>query len=77
VLDAFEGPAYELRRLDLVDGCHGWAYVCHPDAEILDRDWSPGEFRAQHLPAYIENCAVWRRHHATDARDPRNCAQIF
>ncbi|WP_285494346.1 gamma-glutamylcyclotransferase family protein [Actinomadura sp. NBRC 104425] len=61
LLDAFENPLYDLKRLDLVDGRHGWAYVCNPTAEVGDDDWSAERFQAQHLPAYIERCAAWRR----------------
>lgn len=66
VLDAFEGPLYELRRIDLLDGRHGWTYVCNPEADILDEDWSPEEFQARHLPAFIERCAAWRRRHEAE-----------
>jgi gamma-glutamylcyclotransferase (GGCT)/AIG2-like uncharacterized protein YtfP len=63
LLDAFEDPVYNLQRLDLVDGRHGWTYVCNPDAEVLPHDWSIEDFTNQHLPAYIERCAAWRQRH--------------
>lgn len=61
VLDAFEDPVYELTRVDLVDGHHGWAYVCNPGAEVGETDWSGEDFQTQHLTAYIERCTAWRR----------------
>jgi gamma-glutamylcyclotransferase (GGCT)/AIG2-like uncharacterized protein YtfP len=60
VVDAFEDPLYELKRVELVDGGHGWAYACKPD-DVEPDDWSAEEFEAQHLPAYVERCAAWRR----------------
>jgi gamma-glutamylcyclotransferase (GGCT)/AIG2-like uncharacterized protein YtfP len=62
VLDAFENPLYELTRVELTDGTHGWAYACTPD-DVEPHDWSAEDFEAQHLPAYIERCAAWRRRH--------------
>jgi len=61
VLDKFEDPVYDLKRLDLTDGRHGWAYVCNPGAEVGEDDWSPEEFQQQHLPAYIDRCTAWRQ----------------
>jgi gamma-glutamylcyclotransferase (GGCT)/AIG2-like uncharacterized protein YtfP len=61
VLDAFEDTVYELLRLDLIDGRHGWTYVCSPDAAVLPDDWSIEDFNDQHLPAYVERCAAWRQ----------------
>jgi gamma-glutamylcyclotransferase (GGCT)/AIG2-like uncharacterized protein YtfP len=61
VLDAFEDPVYELKRIDLADSRHGWAYACNPDAKVGKDDWSAEDFEARHLPAYIERCAAWRR----------------
>jgi gamma-glutamylcyclotransferase (GGCT)/AIG2-like uncharacterized protein YtfP len=61
VLDAFEDPVYELKRLDLIDGRHGWAYVCNPGAPVEPHDWSAEDFQTQHLPTYIDRCAAWRR----------------
>ncbi|HEV7933056.1 MAG TPA: gamma-glutamylcyclotransferase family protein [Actinomadura sp.] len=67
VLDAFEDTVYELQRLDLTDGRHGWAYVCDPNAEVLSEDWSAEEFTREHLPAYVQRCAAWRQRY--EARD--------
>lgn len=61
LLDAFEGPIYELRRIDLTDGRHGWAYVYNTEAEVGADDWSPEEFETRHLPAYVKRCAAWRQ----------------
>ncbi|WP_344586138.1 gamma-glutamylcyclotransferase family protein [Actinomadura vinacea] len=60
LLDAFENPLYELKRVELTDGAHGWAYACTPE-EVEPHDWSAEDFEAQHLPAYIERCTAWRR----------------
>ncbi|GLY74399.1 gamma-glutamylcyclotransferase family protein [Actinoallomurus iriomotensis] len=67
VLDAFEDPVYELTRIDLIDGRHGWAYACNPDAEVGADDWSAEEFETRHLPAYVERCAAWRRRYENQA----------
>jgi gamma-glutamylcyclotransferase (GGCT)/AIG2-like uncharacterized protein YtfP len=40
VVDAFEDPVYDLRRLELADNRHGWTYVCNPEAEVLAVPWS-------------------------------------
>ncbi|GAA3214728.1 gamma-glutamylcyclotransferase family protein [Actinocorallia longicatena] len=63
VLDAFEDPVYDLRRLDLVDGRHGWSYTCNFGAEVLETNWSAETFARDHLPAYIERCTAWRHRH--------------
>ncbi|RKS79590.1 gamma-glutamylcyclotransferase (GGCT)/AIG2-like uncharacterized protein YtfP [Actinomadura pelletieri DSM 43383] len=61
LLDAFEDPVYELVRVDLTDGRHGWTYACNPGAEVGDDDWSAEEFEARELPAYVERCSAWRQ----------------
>ncbi|TYC18764.1 gamma-glutamylcyclotransferase [Actinomadura syzygii] len=63
VLDAFEDPVYELVRIDLVDGRHGWTYACATATDVGPDDWSAEAFEAEHLPAYVERCAAWRRRH--------------
>ncbi|GAA2134642.1 hypothetical protein GCM10009727_28540 [Actinomadura napierensis] len=65
VLDAFEDPVYELVRVDLGDGRHGWTYACNDGADVGPDDWSADDFEAQHLPAYVERCAAWRRRYET------------
>jgi gamma-glutamylcyclotransferase (GGCT)/AIG2-like uncharacterized protein YtfP len=64
LLDAFEDEVYELQRVELADGHHGWAYVCDADAQVHTHDWDPEEFVAQHLARYVDNCVAWRRRHA-------------
>ncbi|MEO3825889.1 gamma-glutamylcyclotransferase family protein [Actinomadura sp. B10D3] len=59
LLDAFESPFYELKRVELTDGSHGWAYACTPDV-VGPEDWSAEQFEAQHLAAFAERCAAWR-----------------
>ncbi|MEV5703857.1 hypothetical protein [Actinoallomurus sp. NPDC052274] len=66
-LDAFEGPTYELTRITLIDGRAAWSYVWTARAEAGAGEWSPEEFAARHLPAYVERCAAWRRGSADDA----------
>jgi gamma-glutamylcyclotransferase (GGCT)/AIG2-like uncharacterized protein YtfP len=61
ILDAFEDPVYELKKLDLIDGRHGWTYACNPGADIEQADWNAEQFEQQHLPAYIERCTAWRQ----------------
>lgn len=61
VLDAYEGPGYELRRLGLDGGRQGWTYVCGPDVPVLDHDWSYDLFEARHRAWFVADCAGWRR----------------
>jgi gamma-glutamylcyclotransferase (GGCT)/AIG2-like uncharacterized protein YtfP len=61
VLDAFEGPAYELTRIALIDGRSAWSYVWTARAEVRTDEWSPEDFAAWHLSAYVERCAALRR----------------
>jgi gamma-glutamylcyclotransferase (GGCT)/AIG2-like uncharacterized protein YtfP len=61
VIDTFENGGYDLTRLTLVDGRHGWSYTCARDIEALAEDWSADEFAAEHLAAYVERCTAWRR----------------
>jgi len=61
VLDAFEDPVYDLVRVDLVDGRHGWTYAWDDTTDVSPDDWSPAYFKARHLPAYVQRCAAWRR----------------
>jgi gamma-glutamylcyclotransferase (GGCT)/AIG2-like uncharacterized protein YtfP len=59
IIDAFEDPVYDLRRLSLQGGGHGWAYVCADPAEALPTAWSYEMFVAEHLAGYVERCAAW------------------
>jgi gamma-glutamylcyclotransferase (GGCT)/AIG2-like uncharacterized protein YtfP len=68
VLDAFEDPVYELVRVALTTGRHGWAYACNPGTEVGPDDWSPEDFQARHLPAYITRCEAWRRRYEDQAQ---------
>jgi hypothetical protein len=65
IIDAFEDGGYDLTELILTDGRPGWAYTLAKDSAALPSDWSPGEFAARHLAAYIERCAGWRHRHET------------
>jgi gamma-glutamylcyclotransferase (GGCT)/AIG2-like uncharacterized protein YtfP len=60
VLDEFEDPLYELRRLEIDEGRHGWAYICEGGADVCSHDWDPKEFASRHLERYSENCHGWR-----------------
>ncbi|MCO5971271.1 gamma-glutamylcyclotransferase family protein [Actinoallomurus soli] len=66
-LDTFEGPAYERTRITLIDGRAAWSYVWIATAEAGAGEWSPQEFAARHLPAYVQRCAAWRRSSADHA----------
>ena len=69
ILDAFEDDIYELLRLDVTDGRHGWAYVCPAEAHTARTDWHADQFVARHLGAYIGACVAWRqRYDATPCR---------
>jgi hypothetical protein len=63
VIDAFEGPMYELERVNLIDGRTGWTYVCNPGTKADEQDWSAQEFEQRELPAFVERCAAWRQRH--------------
>jgi gamma-glutamylcyclotransferase (GGCT)/AIG2-like uncharacterized protein YtfP len=60
VIDAYEDDFYELRRLTLVDGRTGWAYLTRDPAVALPTDWSPEEFSAGHLEGFAGECVAWR-----------------
>ncbi|MBL7495838.1 gamma-glutamylcyclotransferase [Frankia sp. CNm7] len=61
-LDAFEADIYTLDRLTLTDGGHGWAYTCTDTPELAHQAaWSPDVFAREHLTAYVERCAAWRK----------------
>ncbi|MFD0685879.1 gamma-glutamylcyclotransferase family protein [Actinomadura fibrosa] len=80
LLDAFEGPMYELLRLELVDGRYGYTYACRSGVEVGEGVWSAEDFREHHLRAYVEQCAAWRWHYDVGERvgsDPRVCPQAF
>jgi gamma-glutamylcyclotransferase (GGCT)/AIG2-like uncharacterized protein YtfP len=65
-LDAFEADLYTLTRVHLDHGQHAWTYACTKPAEVVPAaPWSPDEFARNHLPAYLERCAAWRRRHET------------
>ena len=67
-LDAFEADIYTLARVHLDHGRPAWAYACTDPAEFLPAAlWSPAEFVRDHLPAYVERCAAWRRRHESSA----------
>lgn len=63
VLDAFEDPVYELVRVDLADGRHGWAYAWDETTDVAPENWSPEHFKAHHLPTYVQRRAAWRRYY--------------
>ena len=61
LVDSFEAPFYDLELLELDDGGRAWAYVCNSSAPLLEGDWDRDGFAAQHLAAYLQRCATWRR----------------
>ncbi|MFH8407614.1 gamma-glutamylcyclotransferase family protein [Streptomyces sp. NPDC018019] len=56
ILDAFEDDRYDLRKLMLTCGSHGFAYVW-PDGEVREENWSAQQFRTCHLQEYAARCA--------------------
>jgi gamma-glutamylcyclotransferase (GGCT)/AIG2-like uncharacterized protein YtfP len=70
VIDAYEDDFYHLRRLTLVDGRQGWAYLTEDRRIGLPADWSPNDFTSRHLAAFVGDCTGWRRRYRTgQARD--------
>ncbi|SRR6266545_574497 len=67
LLDAFEDDVYELRRITLTDGGHGWAYVCADHTDAAAHDWDINTFEHDHLIDYLKRCAAWRRRYAPSA----------
>jgi hypothetical protein len=61
VLDAFEDNLYDLARLTLDNGHHGWAYVSDANAAVLPADWNAAEFMTRELRPYVERCRRWRQ----------------
>lgn len=59
LFDAFEGPVYEPRRLQLTDGTTAAAYVWIDELLVLAADWDVERFRREDLAAYLERCARW------------------
>lgn len=47
------------------DDIFGKRNACNPDARVGTDDWSAEQFQTQHLPAFIERCAAWRRRYET------------
>lgn len=61
VLDAFEGPFYEARPIELASGRSEWTYVCADPSRVGPGDWSPERFARTHLAEYVRDCADWRQ----------------
>ncbi|RAY14951.1 gamma-glutamylcyclotransferase [Actinomadura craniellae] len=77
VLDDFEGPEYERRRIGLGDGRHAAAYLWDPDADHLDEEWSPQDFARRHLDDYVDRLggsAETTTHPVQDAARPEPTA---
>ena len=60
IVDAFEGPFYDLRAIELSSGRAEWAYVCARPADVRAYDWDPDWFAREHLGEYERDCADWR-----------------
>jgi len=69
VLDAFEDNLYNLARLTLDDGRHGWAYVSDANAAVLPTDWNAAKFMNRELGSYVDRCRRWR--HWYEEQQPR------
>jgi hypothetical protein len=68
ILDDFEGPLYDLRRLRLDDGTTAHAYVCTAATLVLDAGWDRAAFADRHLDSYLTMCSGWlARRAASDA----------
>jgi len=65
LLDAFEDDIYELRRLTLTDGRHGWTYICADHTHAAPHDWDLDTFERNHLTDYLKRCAAWRHRYET------------
>jgi gamma-glutamylcyclotransferase (GGCT)/AIG2-like uncharacterized protein YtfP len=59
VIDAFEDPMYDLRRLTLTTGQKSWTYAATDPALALPYAWDMAAFTAQ-LPAYLTRIETWR-----------------
>ena len=72
ILDAFEDDVYELRRLTLTNGRHGWTYICADHAHAEPHDWDINSFERDHLTNYLKRCATWRQRYdtRTSGNDP-------
>jgi gamma-glutamylcyclotransferase (GGCT)/AIG2-like uncharacterized protein YtfP len=66
-IDRFEGALYERQRCEVApaagEPCAAYVYVLAPAhrARLLPHDWDEAEFRALHLPDYLEACRAFAR----------------
>ncbi len=66
LLDAFEGPLYQRRRVQVTVEGGGraavWAYVVRPAerTRLAAGSWDPRAFAARHLPRYVAGCRAFR-----------------
>ncbi|MCM3886952.1 gamma-glutamylcyclotransferase family protein [Frankia sp. R82] len=60
ILDAFEGPAYEVGPLVLTDGRAAFAYLWRDLTQVSTQLWDPQVFAERHLVDYARRCAHWR-----------------
>jgi hypothetical protein len=67
VIDAYEGPAYDVVEVRLDDGRPALTYVSDPERVVdrtswtaLPHDWDPDRFAEEVLASYVERCAAWR-----------------
>ena len=64
IVDAFEAPSYDLRRLAIDGGGYTWSYVAGAAATewgVLESAWDRDGFAAHDLPDYLARCTAWRR----------------
>jgi gamma-glutamylcyclotransferase (GGCT)/AIG2-like uncharacterized protein YtfP len=52
ILDDYEGPEYDLRRIALEGGAHGWTYVW-AGTDVRPDTWDAEAFRAHGLPGFL------------------------
>jgi gamma-glutamylcyclotransferase (GGCT)/AIG2-like uncharacterized protein YtfP len=61
IIDAFEDHLYDLRRLTLTDGRHGWAYLYADASDVSPDDWDANRFEQHDLAAFVGRCTAWRQ----------------
>ena len=69
LLDAFEDDVYELRRLTLTNGRHGWTYICADHTHAAPHDWDITTFERDHLTNYLKRCSTWRQKYEKQASE--------
>jgi gamma-glutamylcyclotransferase (GGCT)/AIG2-like uncharacterized protein YtfP len=61
MLNTFEDPIYDLRRLELSNADSAWAYVCSDGTPVSDDNWDIDQFISTQMEAYVTRCRIWRK----------------